>query len=105
MKINVQILTAELQAAGLPVTGVWYDSGPYERYGINYSRELTKDEKLTEKAVLEIHDPYADDKSKQEQAKVTDGDKLAALWAAVADGDMKKVDEIKAKLAQVSLPG
>jgi hypothetical protein len=101
MRVNVQLLHAELAAAGLPVTGVWYNSRPWQQYGIIYARELTRDEQASEAAVLEAHNPDASAKVIQENARVSDSDMLSALWDKIANNDPKKLDTVKVALASV----
>ena len=64
--IDISSLHSELEAAGLPITGV------SENGSVGYSRELTAAELTTAKAIIAAHDPTKrerDERTARETAK------------------------------------
>ena len=80
---NVEKLHAELQAAGLPVTGC--DSSGK----VCFSREISVEEEDLVKSVKSNHDPQ------EEKEVFTDKDMLLALWKMTAEGDDSEITRIK----------
>jgi hypothetical protein len=89
-------LTAELQAAKLPVAGV------SSRGRVDYSRELTKLEAAAAKAIIDAHDPSPTDEEIERALMVNAGISLAemvmALWTQATQGDNRAVDALAEKI-------
>jgi hypothetical protein len=98
---NPNKLTAELQAANLPVASV-SSSGR-----IDYSRELTASEKRTAKTVTEAHDltPLTKDLRQEayRSAGITNDDLLFALWDQIIKGDSTGAVALQAKMEAIDL--
>lgn len=94
--VHPKKLTAELQAAKLPVAGV------SSRGRVDYSRELTKQETATAKAIIEAHDPKPTDaeieRDLMAKAGISLADMVMALWTQAAQGDNRAVERLAEKI-------
>ena len=83
---NPKVLTDDLMAAGLPVAGV-SSAGR-----IDYTRELSKAEKLIETGLINAHDPNKEPELSRLEtytaAGITIEDLIFALWDHVVSGDI-----------------
>lgn len=88
-------LTQELQDANLPVSGV-SSSGR-----IDFSRDLTKSEKIKADEIINMHDPESSQDSFMDllkEAGITSDDLLLALWDQVIKGDSSAATALKSKI-------
>jgi hypothetical protein len=93
---NPAKLTDELLKANLPVVGV-SSTGR-----VDYSRELTKSEKIASAAILAAHDPTATTAEARQAAYIAAGitpnAMVQALWDQVVANDSTRTAAIKEKI-------